>query len=391
MVDDWILAHISTDEDAVTNVGLDCEWHPWPRNRERTVATIQLATSSAAIVAHVSHLHFAETGSAGSHDGGVSGVDAGASTPVPPLPPGLLRVLASPQIQMVGCAVEDDIQRIWHAFSLHARLGLPHSPGEILHMAGDRGFTGKKNLQFLATTLLGWPKWKSWRLTMSQWERFPLSSAQVVYAAMDAAASLTVYDMLHSMPRMSAPYATTAVVAVDEYGIEVAAAASAAAPLPSASSLLSAGGVGGAVEEVVVVAAASLASEEASASASVVALGSIPFTVDVPLMQQQPPPAPLSLGHTDNLASSPLLPSTANTDATLSLFDLATTAAAELVAAPHAHAASAASSAFLKDVTTAAAAAAVSRRAGDSSHLATDGAQPGSMGIHRSLSSPAGP
>ena len=196
-----------------------------------------MATRDAVLVAQV--LGLAPPASGG---GGGGGGRAGNNTP-PQLPRALAQIFASPAarrlILPVGVGVREDVTKLLDALGLRGEAGGASAPvgvrelaaaellaclpagaavdgaavriaplplssavaccnlGELNSWLGlGRGAGHSAGLESLARQLLGFPRWKRRSVTMSAWETWPLDRAQQLYAALDAVASLRVFDFL---------------------------------------------------------------------------------------------------------------------------------------------------------------------------------------------------
>jgi hypothetical protein len=101
-------------------------------------------------------------------------------------------------VTVVGSGVSEDVKKLAAACGL-ARDSVRLGWTDLGRMAVRRGLTGKVGLGPLARLLVGGPSWKSRSVTCSNWDSYPLSDAQVRYAAMDAWASLAVFRALSDM------------------------------------------------------------------------------------------------------------------------------------------------------------------------------------------------
>jgi len=113
----------------------------------------------------------------------------GMASPAP-----LIRaVLADPTIIKVGCGVNNDVmelQSIWKGTTAQSRLDL----GVLFASKGDR-----PGLKRLCRHIAGVELPKPLHITTSDWSRFPLSYAQVDYAARDAWAGAAMVHALQTV------------------------------------------------------------------------------------------------------------------------------------------------------------------------------------------------
>lgn len=198
VVGQWLTTHADVD------LGFDCESRPTFHAGQTTpVATLQLATLASALV-----------------------VQLNALPPAPP-PPGtpaaaggdaLLAVLTGDAGRtLCGMGIGSDVRGCHAALAQQLRVPLqpPNSGGggrrgprlsELKTFGQSRGVNVPGGLQGLMQHLrpdVG--KWKSKRITMSNWARWPLTQEQVRYAAFDAWASLACHEALAALPRARSP------------------------------------------------------------------------------------------------------------------------------------------------------------------------------------------
>ena len=165
-VNAWMKLHCPDPEpDTYTVLGLDIEWKPVTRDATPIMALLQLATPwGHVLLFHVSHAPTAE------------------------IPEDLRRVFLDPRILKLGVGILDDIMKINQKWDIRvvayidlvmlwsaqcAATGLTHRPEKTSLLSYAQYFTGA-------------PSWKRKFITMSNWERQPLSHEQKLYAAMDA-------------------------------------------------------------------------------------------------------------------------------------------------------------------------------------------------------------
>lgn len=88
-------------------------------------------------------------------------------------------------------AIGDDVKRL-------DAVGLPVGGAKVVDTAvlGNRVLGITTGLARLGRVMLGVPPWKSKKLAMSDWKKYPLSSAALQYAAKDALYSLQVHEAL---------------------------------------------------------------------------------------------------------------------------------------------------------------------------------------------------
>lgn len=109
------------------------------------------------------------------------------------VPPSLAALLANPNILKVGAAVRDDIAGL--------QRYTPFEPGgfvDLQQMAEDYGIVDK-SVRKLAAIVLGRRVSKTQQTT--NWELFPLTEAQSIYAATDAYVCYKIYEVLLDNPQ----------------------------------------------------------------------------------------------------------------------------------------------------------------------------------------------
>ena len=169
-VSGWLASHLPPRGTPLL-LGLDAEWVPSRGGPESPASVVQLATSTHVLVYHAAH-------------------DATRS-----LPPALCALFADPAVVFAGTGVGQDVSRLEGA----AWGGTPpHTRARALDLTplAKRCGCASGGLQSLATELLLLPQWKSRRVTMSNWDVWPLSHAQLSYAALDAWGSWAVASAL---------------------------------------------------------------------------------------------------------------------------------------------------------------------------------------------------
>jgi ribonuclease D len=153
-------------------LGFDTETRPaFKKGQVFPVSLLQLATSSQAFLFRINKIG---------------------------LPPGLLKILASPNILKIGVAIRDDIkilQRIFH-FKPAGFIELQ----DLVKDYGIENFSLKK----LSAIVLGFRISKSQRLT--NWDADELSEQQLIYGATDAWVACDIYKQLLITPIEPAIY-----------------------------------------------------------------------------------------------------------------------------------------------------------------------------------------
>jgi hypothetical protein len=165
-VNAWTRLHCADPEpDTYTVLGLDIEWKPVPRDATPNMALLQLATPWGHVMLfHLSH------------------------APTAVIPEDLRRVFLDPRVLKLGIGILDDVMKINQKWDIRvvsyidlvtlwsaqcAATGLNHRPEKTSLLSFAQYFTGT-------------PSWKRKFITLSNWERLPLSHEQKLYAAMDA-------------------------------------------------------------------------------------------------------------------------------------------------------------------------------------------------------------
>jgi hypothetical protein len=152
-------------------LGLDCEWKPYGHSK---IATLQVATPTSAMIAFMHK--FRE------------------------FPPELRDMLLSNEINKVGLEVEGDLKR------LRTEYGLQYGVFVDVGRAVKRIFDAKVNgLARVGKYILNVDLPKPRHVTMSNWERYPLTMEQIRYAAHDALIGACIFDQMKTM----APIAMT--------------------------------------------------------------------------------------------------------------------------------------------------------------------------------------
>ncbi|CAI5515735.1 unnamed protein product [Closterium sp. Naga37s-1] len=187
-------------------VGLDCEWKPtWGKGPENPCALLQLCAN--ADVCYLFHLKF--TG----------------------VPETLRALLKDASVVKTGVGVTEDGRKLRKDFGVEVNGLVDCSPlAQEKAVVPDGGqMVGLKTLTRLVLQKeLAKPK----RVQCSNWEGFPLTDAQLIYASTDAFVSLRIFQELDAMP---SPWQgginghVSAAVAESAVAVSVAAAAAAAA------------------------------------------------------------------------------------------------------------------------------------------------------------------
>lgn len=170
-----------------TILGFDTEWRPvFVKGQETKLATIQISTAFSAIVIQVNAIPPA--------------MRSQSSV--------LGRFLMSPGSTLVGMGIREDYNKVVEAL-LDATPAPRSGPTlvDLKAMSISKGVHTSGGLLGLAQHLEpptsvspGVAKWKSKKLQLSNWSRFPLDEPQIRYAAMDAWASLRCYTLLAALP-----------------------------------------------------------------------------------------------------------------------------------------------------------------------------------------------
>jgi ribonuclease D len=108
------------------------------------------------------------------------------------LPPGLIKILASPKILKIGVAIRDDIKILQRISPFK-----PEGFIELQKMVEEYGIENF-SLKKLSAIVLGFRISKSQRLT--NWDASNLTEQQMIYAATDAWIALEIYSRLLEYP-----------------------------------------------------------------------------------------------------------------------------------------------------------------------------------------------
>ena len=196
----WIEDFALSGENAV---GLDIEWKPNTRKRQREhpAATLQLATGSRCLVVQL--LRF----------------DSATS-------PALCTMLSDPSITKVGVGVRDDVRKLQrdHDLRCAGAIDLSDFFKEVTGLDGRGGgaspgtpaadpranparFRVKEaiGLKRLAKYVLRFDLTKSRHLATSDWSAVRLTGKQLEYAALDAVVACRIYDELRRLRRLPGP------------------------------------------------------------------------------------------------------------------------------------------------------------------------------------------
>jgi len=147
-------------------LGFDTETKPsFSKGQNNPVSLLQLSTSDTAFLFRINQIG---------------------------LPPGLIKILASPKILKIGAAIRDDIkilQKVCHF--------KPAGFIELQEMVQDYGIENF-SLKKLSAIVLGFRISKSQRLT--NWDADMLTEPQQIYAATDAWVAYEIYSRLLEVP-----------------------------------------------------------------------------------------------------------------------------------------------------------------------------------------------
>jgi hypothetical protein len=159
-------------------LGFDIEWRVLFQTgvAPRKAATIQLCIEDYCAIFHLFHLGPA------------------------PWPESLVTLLANASIKKVGVGASRDALKLRDDHGLVVASVVNCEEVARGKLGGQGG-----SLQDMTAQLLGKLLEKPARVRMSNWEANPLSPEQLDYAALDAYASLRVYEALERLPDMAAP------------------------------------------------------------------------------------------------------------------------------------------------------------------------------------------
>ena len=171
----WLQAHVPPG--STTHVGVDAEWRPVFRpGAVSTLAALQVATPRAALVVQLNALWRA--------------------SPSAPAAGALVRFLES-GVVFCGMGVHGDLQKVHELLSGGSAARPSFRTVDLKRYGQDRGVNVPGGLAGLAAHVVeGVHRWKSRKLQMSNWAAYPLTPAQLRYAAMDAWASLACWEAL---------------------------------------------------------------------------------------------------------------------------------------------------------------------------------------------------
>ena len=207
--------------------GLDCEWLPNFSSQNEGVDVIQIATVRAVLVVQSCNMFLSGSSSwsrqcvpgriaALCADSRTTFVGVGVSNDFNKVQKliGTHGILASRERRLkngpllappsrvntahmfagVGPATTTKLPPKQHATTMHGANGAQII--DLLPFVKAVGVREISGLERIAVLFLGLPRWKRKRVTMSNWKAYELSDAQVRYAAIDAWASLMLYDAL---------------------------------------------------------------------------------------------------------------------------------------------------------------------------------------------------
>jgi len=166
--ENWLREHITACSARV--VGFDIEWRPQFVSKrdggtENQTAVLQLGVEASCLVLHIFHMN--------------------------ELPRLLISILGDENILKVGVGIEED------ASKLRRHRGLVcEGMTDIQKMVQTTERGQQFGLKALAQRFLGIELEKSKRITMSNWENFPLTLRQIEYAALDAWAGVKTYHAI---------------------------------------------------------------------------------------------------------------------------------------------------------------------------------------------------
>ena len=169
----WLKNNVIDGE--ATAIGFDIEWKPQFVKKihggvENKTSVMQLAVENSCLVLHIHHMRT--------------------------LPKLLGSVLKDKNIKKVGSGILEDIVKLRRDKNIQCE-----GSADTQVLAQTLGFSRSDGLglKALAKNLLGIELNKSKRVSMSNWECFPLSYIQIEYAAMDAWMGLRLYTSLKQL------------------------------------------------------------------------------------------------------------------------------------------------------------------------------------------------
>jgi ribonuclease D len=184
-VNDWLDEHCPADTDTPVPttsyhlLGLDVEWKPvftkaWEGAAFPQMALMQLSTAWGEVLLY--HVHHAPA----------------------ELPESLRRVLVDTRVLKVGLGILDDVMKIHSKWRVKPRAYLDL---HTLYQQQAKLAVGSMPPGPERPSLLGYAQhyldncrnWKTKKITLSNWEQWPLSPRQRAYAAMDAYVGAAVF------------------------------------------------------------------------------------------------------------------------------------------------------------------------------------------------------
>ncbi|CAK8696088.1 unnamed protein product [Clavelina lepadiformis] len=173
-----LCAELSKSMKLPSVVGFDTEWKPsYTSGRENKIAIVQLCPSlDRCYIFQVSKMGF--------------------------IPKPLQDLVQSSQITKVGMSISSDLWKLYRDYDIDHRFTLSSSLdlGELaksLSILSDK----KWGLQSLTKRLFNMDIDKSQKIRTGNWEDFPLTCEQLNYAALDAYASLFIYEHLQKLKK----------------------------------------------------------------------------------------------------------------------------------------------------------------------------------------------
>lgn len=142
-------------------IGLGIECFPNLHDQDNPVALLQIAVGTRCLIFQFQH--------------------------EPGIPQSLIDFLGNCSYVFVGVGIQDDVQKLVKHYGLNVT-----NVKDLYDWAG-KGVIGLKGL---AREILSWEIEKPKRITLSQWNKLWLTSAQVLYACLDAFVSLKIGEAL---------------------------------------------------------------------------------------------------------------------------------------------------------------------------------------------------